>query len=206
MSTRFQNYSALLLTSLQLNCSKNTDLHYFLYSDAPAIDLTLHPTSNSLHIKILVPIPSSSSNVFCSSMDDRLVSLNPSFCDFPFSKISHNFFLEDSPKSTLLTLAYNCPSCLFPLPFRRSQSLAKSPSSNQMSGSTKLSPNESASKSYLSLSAPTGLHNKSLRRNTPLRTSVQFGISFLSLPSKHILLPVQNQYFSFLSSHSYPCE
>jgi len=72
---------------LQLTCSKTNDLHSFLYADAEAIDLTIDLTSNSLHFKILVTAPSSSSKVFSSSMDDRPISLASSFCDFHFQKL-----------------------------------------------------------------------------------------------------------------------
>ena len=75
------------------------------------------------------------------------------------------------PTSSLLTLAYS--SHLFHLPFGCCPSLTK-----PLFTSMKVSPKAFDTQSNLSLSAPIRCHDTSLRRNTPLRTSLQFG-SFL---------------------------
>jgi hypothetical protein len=67
------------------------------------------------------------------------------------------------------------PSRFAPLRFRCSPSLPKSPSSSQLFGSTKDTPRVFAVRLYLSFSAPWRRHATSLRRKTPLRTSLQRG-------------------------------
>jgi len=71
--------------------------------------------------------------------------------------ISSHLTPSDTPTSSSLTLAYSYPSRLFPLLFRWCPSIAKSPSSFQLFGSTKLSFNAFASQSYLPLSSPVHL-------------------------------------------------
>ena len=106
-----------------------------------------------LYHPVLVTGPSSSCKVFCSSIAYLLVSLVFLVLWFPFSKICHIVLPADLPASSPLTLAYRCPSRIFPLPFRYNP-LAKSPSSIQLFGSTKVSPKALATQSNLSLSAP----------------------------------------------------
>jgi len=126
----------------KLYCSTVRDLTSVLHADASAIDLTLDVTSTSLLFKLLVLVTSQSSSCieFWSSIDDRRFSLVLLVLWLPFSKLCHFLFPARHPTSSPLTLAYTYPSRLFPLPFRRSPFLAKSPSSIQLFGSTKLSP------------------------------------------------------------------
>ena len=73
------------------------------------------------------------------------------------------------------TLEYSWPSSLAPLRFICSPSLAKSESSTQQFGSTKVAPNVFATQSYYLLIAPIRRHDTSVGRNTPLRTILGVG-------------------------------
>ena len=142
VSIKFQNSKILLQMLLQFTYSKTSGLPsdmcatvaatHSSSADPSAVDLNIGPTSASLLIKILVTGSSSSCKVFCSSIADRRVFLESLVLWFPSFKICHILLSANPPTSSPLTLAYSCPSRLFPLPFRCNPSLAKSPSSIQL--------------------------------------------------------------------------
>ena len=131
----------------------------------------------------VVPLPSASvsplsglavvllrSAIFLFAVEDSL--------RYPSSGVRHFMLSVDPPTSSPLTIAYRFPRCLFPLPFRCTPPPPKSSSSIQLFGSTKVSPTAFATQSSLSFRLPIRLHDTSLRLNTPLSTSLQFGIFF----------------------------
>jgi len=158
VSTTFQNSNVLVQNLQQLSCRTSRNLTSILYADISARDLTLDPTSPFLLLKILVTGPFSSCKIFCSSIDDRRISSVSLFLWFPFSKICHFLLPADPPTSSPLTPTHRCPSRLFPLPFTCSQSLAKSPSSIQLFGSTELSPKAFATQNTCSYNIYNSLH------------------------------------------------
>ena len=116
------------------------ELPSVLYAAVSAIALPLGPTSAPILMNILVTGPSYSCNVFCLSLADCFVSLVSLVLWNSFSKICHILLPVDPPKWSPLTLSYSCPCRVLPLTFRCSPSLAKSPSSIQLFGSTKVRP------------------------------------------------------------------
>ena len=147
-----------------------------------------------------------SCKVFCSSIDVRRVSLVSLVLWFPLSKICHSLLPADPPTSSPLTLAYICPSPLFPSPFIRSPSLAKSPSPIQLFGSTQVSLKAFATQSNLSLSAPEGSHDTSLRHNTLHRTSLQFGSFLIAVATNAYKSYATKSRFLFVLKSLYPRE
>jgi hypothetical protein len=126
--------------TVSLKCTKRLTLYpirrYLSYS------INSWPKCNFPTNKLLVIGPPSSCKVFCSSIEDRRVSLVFLVLWFPFSKICHLVLPADPPTSSPLTLAYSCPLSKLTLPssIEVQSGSNEIPSSIQLFGSTKRLP------------------------------------------------------------------